>query len=256
MNFFSHKIANPTGETQSWDEYLEGILNKEASEAKPECEDDPRGQCRGQVINNDNEEGAHSYQEGESVDGKPDQAEGSKKESETATAAKEAEADEVKAETSEEAKEAEVTAETKEAHCDKEMGECDDAGKVTEEHTDAGNADVGNAEVSQNINNDPNYQKGESTNPGKVDGKNKKTEASSAGFKKIACLNRREKLELFAAMTQQKTKSGGPAYPIQYVEAMVGLTFANMKDDEKEWFRKFWLTMYPEAYVAEMVADR
>ena len=114
------------------------------------------------------------------------------------------------------------------------------------------------------FNNDPNYQKGESTNPGKVDGKNKKTDGISKkteastkkGFKKIACLNRREKLELFAHMTQQKTKTGAPAYPIQYVEAMVGVTFANMKDDEKEWFRKFWLTMYPEAYVSEMVAER
>lgn len=250
MNFFSHKIANPTGSTQTWDEWLENHLNKEASEAKPECEDDPRGQCRGQVINNDNEEGAHSYQEGESVDGKPDQVEGgSKKKSEANSTAKVVEAD-----------------------CGKDMGECDAAGKVTEEHTDAGNADVGNAAVEQNINNDPNYQKGESTNlgkvdgknkktestnPGKADGKNKKTEASNKkGFKKIACLNRREKLEFFVHMTQQQTKSGAPAYPIQYVEAMVGVTFANMKDDEKEWFRKFWLTMYPEAYVSEMVADR
>jgi hypothetical protein len=234
MNFFSHKIANPTGNTQSWDEWLDDHL-KEASEAKPECEDDPRGQCRGQVINNDNEEGAHSYQEGESVDGKPDQVEGgSKKESEVSNTTKVVEAD-----------------------CGKDMGECDAAGKVTEEHTDAGNADVGNASVEQNINNDPCYQKGESTNPGKVDGKNKKTEASSkAGFKKIACLNRREKLELFAAMTERKTKSGAPAYPIKYIEAMVGVTYANMKDDEKEWFRKFWLTMYPESYVSEMVADR
>ncbi|MHA2279874.1 MAG: hypothetical protein ACXAC5_03230 [Promethearchaeota archaeon] len=252
MNFFSHKIANPAGNASTWNDWLENYFQKEASEAKPECDDDPRGQCRGQVINNDNEEGAHSYQEGESVDGKPDQEEGGSH--------KEAQASgEVKDTQSEETATSETT--TKEAHCDKEMGECDKAGDVTEDHSDAGNADVGNAQVEQNINNDPNYQKGESTNPGKVDGKNKKTEASTktavkSGFKKIACLERKEKLELFAHMTSQKTKSGTAVYPIQYVEAMVGLTFANMKDDEKSWFRKFWLTMYPDSYVEEMVADR
>ncbi len=249
MNFFSHKIMNPTGNTASWDEWLSERLKiaeeKQASEAKPECDDDPRGQCRGQVINNDNEEGAHSYQEGESVDGKPDQREGGSKE-----------------------KEAETKVETKVADCGKEMGECSKAGDVTEEHSDAGNADVGDAAVEQNINNDPNYQKGESTNPGKVDGKNKKDKGAEAsakaatktaqkkGFKKIACLDRKEKLELFAHMTKQKTKSGTPAYPITYVEAMVGFKFSNLKDDEKEWFRHFWRTMYPDSYVEEMVADR
>lgn len=242
MNFFSHKIANPTGNTVKWDEWLADFLktaeDKQASEAKPECDDDPRGQCRGQVINNDNEEGAHSYQEGESVDGKPDQVEGGSK-------GKEASAD-TKI----------VEGKTKKADCGKEMGECDKAGDVTEEHSDAGNADVGNASVEQNINNDPNYQKGESTNPGKVDGKNKKTEASKKGFKKVACLNRKEKLGLFAHMTQQKNKSGVAAYPMSYVEAMIGLKFSNMKDDEKEWFRHFWRTMYPDSYVEEMVADR
>jgi len=138
MNFFSHKIANPTGNTTTWDEWLENYFNKTASEAKPECDDDPRGQCRGQVVNNDNEEGAHSYQEGESVDGKPDQCEGGSKD-----------------------KKSSIKAKVAEAHCDKEMGECGKAGDVTEEHSDAGNADVGEAHVEQNINNDPNYQKGE-----------------------------------------------------------------------------------------------
>jgi len=252
MNFFSNKIVNPTGSDTTWNEWLENHLKtaegKQASEAKPECDDDPRGQCRGQEINNDNEEGAHSYQEGESVDGKPDQGEGkggSKKE-----------------------KEASVETATKEADCGKDMGECSKAGDVTEEHSDAGNADVGEAAVEQNINNDPNYQKGESTNPGKVDGKNKKEKGAEAsakaatktaekkGFKKVACLNRQEKLELFADMTRKQNKSGAPAYPIQYIEAMVGFKFSNMKDDEKEWFRSFWRTMYPEAYVEDMVADR
>ncbi len=254
MNWFSHKIANPVESTQTWDQWVEAFLNKEASEAKPECDDDPRGQCRGQVINNDNEPEAHSYQEGESVDGKPDQEEGT------------ADAD-VTAAANTEVKEAG----DKSSHCTKDMGECSKAGDVTEEHSDAGNADVGNAAVEQNINNDPNYQKGESTNPGKVDGKNKKTDTSGKessnkkttktsvsrkGFKKIACLNRVEKLGLFKSMTSKKTKSGSPAWPISYVEAMVGLKFSNMKDDEKAWFREFWLTMYPNAYVEEMVADR
>jgi len=253
MNFFSHKITNPTGNTVSWDEWLQNHLKtaeeKQASEAKPECDDDPRGACRGQEINNDNEEGAHSYQEGESVDGKPDQAEGGSK-------------------GKDKDKEASVATATKKADCGKDMGECSKAGDVTEEHSDAGNADVGEAAVEQNINNDPNYQKGESTNPGKVDGKNKKDKGAEAsakattktaqkkGFKKIACLNRKEKLELFASLSQKKNKSGVAAYPISYIEAMVGFKFSNMKDDEKEWFRHFWRTMYPDSYVEEMVSDR
>lgn len=241
MEFFSHKIVNPLGGGPTFQEWVEKYLTKTSSEAKPECDDDPRGQCRGQVVNNDNEEGAHSYQEGESVDGKPDQGEGGSKE-----------------------KESSAGASVKEADCGKDMGECDKAGDVTEEHSDAANADVGDAQVEQNINNDPNYQKGESTDPGKVTGKNKKEsskkghtkQATSRGFKKIASMNHKEKLELFAHMTSQKTKSGAPAWPIQYVEAMVGQTFANMKDDEKSWFKKFWLTMFPDSYVSDMVADR
>ncbi len=239
MKFLANKIVNPAGnEGPTWNEWVQNFLEKNASEAKPECDDDPRGQCRGQEINNDNEPEAHSYQEGESVDGKPDQAEGKKSKESTTE-----------------------TAEIKEAG--KEMGECDGAGKVTEDHSDAGSADEGEAAVEQNINNDPNYQKGESTDPGKVDGKNKKESsrkvvksANKNGFKKVASLNRKEKFELFAAMTGKQNKSGTPAWPIEYVEAMVGLKFSNMKDDEKTWFKQFWLTMYPNSYVDEMVADR
>jgi len=242
MNFFSNRIVNPTGDGPNFDEWLKTYLEKQASEAKPECDDDPRGQCRGQVVNNDNEEGAHSYQEGESVDGKPDQGEGKKKD-----------------------KEAEADTQIKEADCGKEMGECDNAGKETEDHSDAASADVGKAKVEQNINNDPNYQKGESTDPGSKSNSKKEKESASKSvtktavankFKKVASLNPKEKLELFAHMTAQKTKAGAPAYPMQYVEAMVGVTYANMKDDEKAWFRKFWLTMYPESYVQEMITDR
>lgn len=240
MNFFTHKIVNPTGNAKSFDDWVnENVFNKQAeteeakvaSEAKPECDDDPRGQCRGQVINNDNEDGAHSYQEGESVDGKEDQAEGKKS-----------------------------SAGTKEAHCAKEMGECGNAGKVTEDHSDAGNADVGNAEVSQNINNDPNYQKGESTNPGKVKGKTKKQpgdpvvgkskSSASKKYQKVASMNRQDKVKLFAVLASNKVN------PINYVEAMVGITLANMTEDEKNFVRRFWLTMYPRDYVEDMVANR
>ena len=265
MQFFSHKIANPTGNTVIWDDYLAKLLNKQASEAKPECDDDPRGQCRGQVINNDNEEGAHSYQEGESVDGKSDQAEGGSKDKDKDKGkGKDKDKDKGK-----KAKpEANAKTKVKNAHCAKEMGECSKAGDVTEEHSEAGSADAD--AIEQPINNDPNYQKGESTSPGKVDGKNKKTdgkskktdgkskktEASKRSFKKIACLDHKEKLELFAHMTQQKNKSGVAAYPMPYIEAMIDLKFSNMKDDEKEWFRHFWRTLYPDSYVEEMVADR
>lgn len=241
MNFFSNKIVNPAGKGLSWDEYLSKVLNKTASEAKPESEGDPRGQGRGQVINNDNEEGAHSYQEGESVTGKKDQAEGFKKSEAT---------------------------ETKQADCGKCMGDSPNAGKVTEDHADAASAEKGDAACSQKINDDPNYQKGESVSPSKVDGKNKKEETKAAEsaktvkssnnskFRKVASMNRKEKLELFAHMTSQKSKSGSAAWPIEYVEAMVGQKFANLKDDEKAWFKKFWLTMFPESYVDELVADR
>jgi len=232
MEFFSHRIANPVGGGKTFTEWANDYLEKLASEAKPECEDDPRGQCRGQVVNNDNEEGADSYQKGESVDGKDDQAEGKKdKKSEAASDTPVKEAGE------------------------KGMGDCSKAGDVTEEHSDASSDDVGDAKTEQNINNDPNYQKGESTNPGKVDGKNKK-ESSAKGFTKIASMNRKEKLETFAHMTSQTNKSGAPAWPIEYVEAMLGITYANMKDDEKAWFEKFWQTMFPDSYVKEMVKDR
>ncbi len=133
------------------------------------------------------------------------------------------------------------------------------AGDVTEEHSDAANADVGKAQVEQNINNDPNYQKGESTNPGKIDGKNKKqpddpvvgkSSATKAKYKKIASLKRQEKIKLFAFLAANKVN------PLNYVEAMVGIKLANMTEDEKNFIRKFWQTMYPREYVEEMVANR
>ena len=250
MQFIANKITNPanTDNQPTWNEWVKNYFEKEAakkeaSEAKPECNDDSRGACRGQVANNDNEPEAHSYQEGESVDGKPDQAEGKGKGKKDKDAS--AEVPEIKA-----------------AHCDKDMGECSKAGDVTEEHSDAANADVGDAQVASHINNDPNYQKGESTDGSKVNGKNKKEHSKSKdastkrGFKKVASLDHKEKLQLFAHMSTRKTKSGSPQWPISYVEAMTGIKFANLKDDEKSWFKKFWETQYPGTYVSEMVADR
>ena len=80
MNFFHNRIATPAGDPPTFDEWLQkhfGAEIKTASEGAPgiglDMSDEPRCQQHGQVVNNDNEEGAHSYQEGESVDGKPDQ---------------------------------------------------------------------------------------------------------------------------------------------------------------------------------------
>lgn len=189
------------------------------------------------------------------------------------------------------------------AECGKEMGECSDAGAVTEKHTDAAPGDDKNKGCKVLINNDPLYQKGESTDPGKAKGKGKKgpddkvvatatqkpkqakveqkeeeakpkkpinTEGEKAmtndpklpkedegkkasaksEFKKVANMNRIEKLGLFAAL------SSNPKNPISYIEAMVGLKFANMTDEEKTWFKKFWTVLYPAEYVSEMCKDR
>lgn len=245
MNFFSHKIANPAGNGPTWEQYVNDLLTKVAREAKPECDDDPRGACRGQSINNDNDEGAgQSYQDGESVKGKSDQKEGTPRKDKGGKT------------------EAAATAPVKQAKCGKEMGESGDAGKVTEKHTEAAPGDDKNTDCKQMINNDPNYQKGESTNPGKVKGKNKKQPGDpvvgkgkkkaeqTLQFKKVASLNRQEKVALMLALTQNKNN------PIQYVEAMVGLKVANLTEEEKTFLRKFWETMYDTDYVNEMLADR
>jgi len=242
MEFYSHKIVNPTGGGPTFEEWTEEFLKKQASEACPE-DDESRGAGRCQVINTDNEDGA-GYQKGESVTGKPDQAEGSKKESQS-------DVPEI------------VEAETKEVEvktAGKEMGECDAAGKVTEEHSDAASTDP---ECKQNINNDPNYQKGESVDPSKVDGKNKKSSekgttktATTCKFKKIASMNREEKLGVMSTLFANKNN------PKEYVEAMVGLKVADLKklnnltDKEKEFLRGIWGILEPDAYVEEMLKDR
>ena len=254
MNFFHNKIANPISGI-TWDQWLAkqfGATEKTASEAKPglglDDDNDPRGQNRGQVINNDNEEGAHSYQEGESVDGKKDQGGNARPDAGGMTDQKK-----------NKQKDKEASLKTKQAKCGKEMGESGDAGKVTEKHTEAGPGDDEHPEPKILINNDPNYQKGESTNPGKVKGDNKKQPgepvagkgktSSSAKFKKIASLNRKEKLALFVSLAAKK-------HPLPYVEAMTGLKVANLTKEEKEWFKKFWNILEPSDYSEEMVADR
>lgn len=275
MNFFTNKIVNPAGDGgPSFEEWLAGFLTKQASqeektasEAKPglgqETGDEPRGQMRGQVINNDNEEGAHSYQEGESVDGKKDQGGNARPDKGGKT------------DTGEEpAKQSDKEASKKVAECGKEMGESDDAGKVTEEHTEAGPGDDEHPEPKVMINNDPCYQKGESTDPAKAKGDSKKQPgepvvgkgaSASAKFEKVASMDRKKKLQLFAYLSAQKqntylpvkTAKGTTYKPsLAYVEAMVGETFANMQEDEKTWFKDFWNILYPETYVEEMVADR
>lgn len=245
MNFFHNKITNPAGGGITFADWLDKTFGKTASEAKPgtglDMKDEPRGQQRGQVINNDNEEGAHSYQEGESVDGKKEQGGNARPDKGGKTDQNDNKQTDKKASTK-----------TKQAHCGKEMGESKDTGKITEKHTEAGPGDDEHPEPKILINNDPNYQKGESTNPGKVKGDKKKqtgNKATKASFKPIVSMNRKEKLAVFAMLCAQK-------HPLAYCEAMVGIKEANMTDKEKKWFKKFWETQYPPEYVEEMAADR
>ena len=249
MEFITNTIVNPTGNGVTFNDWLEK-MKKEASEAKPECDGDPRGGCRGQVINNDNEEGAGSYQEGESVDGKKEQGGNARKDAGGETDQKDNEQKDKEAASS--------AAKKVEAKCGKEMGESDDAGKVTDKHTEAGPGDDENPEPKTLINDDPNYQKGESVDPAKATSKSKKGPDDRVGkssettnkFKKVASLNRAEKLALFAKLSSVKSN------PIEYVEAMVGMKFANMTEEEKSWFKEYWKILYPSEYADEMAKDR
>lgn len=230
FNFFTDRIVCPAGDSPTFEEWLakEGYLKtasseeKTASEAKPglgqDCDGEPRGQMRGQVINNDNESEEVSN--------------GSPMEAEAAAKAKP----------------------VKEAECGKEMGESDDAGKVTEKHTEAAPGNDKNKEPKVLINNDPNYQKGEST--GKKKSEKSEKAASSNGFKKVACLDRGEKLEVFAKLVATTGKDGNSAYPFEYVEAMLDMKFANLTEEEKTKLKDFWLTMYGPEYVDAMLKDR
>lgn len=250
MNFFTHKIVNPAGPGISFNEWLANEIVKVAEKengssamAKPECDDDPRGQCRGQVINNDNRDGA-GYQKGESVSGKKEQGGNARPDSGGTTDQKE---------NKQKDKEALSASKVVKAKCGKEMGESHDAGKVTEKHTDAGPGDDQNSEPKMLINNDPNYQKGESVSGKKNkknDGKKDKKASHIMKFEKISSMDRRSRLAVFAMLMSTKQ------YPIEYVEAMTDLKVANLKDDEKKWFSDFWEILYPPDYVGEMSKDR
>ncbi len=260
MNFFTNRIVNPAGDGPSFEDWLVDYLAKNADDqigqekvasekAAPgigmDAGNEPRGQMRGQVINTEGEEAMTNDPEMPKEQGgnaRPDTGG-------TTDQKKHEQADKG-------ASSAERQDNIVEATCGKEMGESDDAGKVTEEHTEAGPGDDQNPDPKVLINNDPCYQKGESTDPAKAKGKSKKqpddpvVKAQSRQFKKIASMNRNEKLALFATLSANKTN------PITYVEAMTNLKFANMTDDEKTWFKDFWKVLYPPEYVEEMVADR
>ncbi len=239
--FIHNRIINPVGSNTSWDDYVSELLKtaetKTASEAKPECDGDPRGQCRGQEINNDNDPGAGgSYQDGESVKGK---SEGKSEKK------------------SEDKKEAKAKKTTKVADCGKEMGESNNAGKVTDKHTEAAPGNDENKEPKVLINNDPCYQTGESDDPAKAN-KNKKgpgdpvasEKKASSVYVKIASLPRDKKIQLFAKLVSDKNN------PIQYVEAMVGIKRANMTKEEKDFIDSYWAPLEGDEYAEEMVKDR
>ncbi len=262
MKFIHNRIINPAGGGESWNEFIQRTIKEAqtgaeetaevvtaAGEAKPECKDDGRCQDRGQVISDKGEAG-EGHQDGESVSGKNDQGGNARPDTGGTT-------DQKDNEQSDKGGSAETA--VKEATCGKEMGECSNAGAVTEDHTDAGPGDDEMPEPKILINNDPNYQKGESTDPGKVRGDNKKqpgdpvvgkSSSVTLKFHKIASMDRLHKLTLFASLTSNKE------YPILYCEAMADIKVANLTDEEKSWFTDFWLTMYPQEYVNEMVADR
>lgn len=234
MNFVTHRILNPAGKGPSFKDWMENYLQKLAADKQAECKE--MGDCTdaGKVtekhspaasgdgvvsspINND-----PCYQTGESVDGV-------KKDEKKAPAKKEAPKAEKKEEKSE--KKEDKKGDKKEASAKPAVKE---AKKTEDEPT---------ANINNNVQNDPELPKEDKK-------KAKKCAESTGGFKKIAELERAEKLQLFA------TLSANPKNPIQYVEAMVGLKFANMTDEEKTWFKKFWGVLYPESYVTEMVKDR
>jgi len=218
FNFFTHKIANPAGNTATWDEYLE----KEAKE-KASPEDNGSKTSPKVDINNDNVPGTNN--------------------------------DPFK-----DTKTKQTTNNSKEAA--KEMGECSNAGKVTEEHDVASSAEP---VVQQKINNDPNYQKGESTGASKekkteekktddkeakATTKKVKTAVSGSKFQKVASMNRKEKINLMGYLMASNK------YPVAYVEALVNTKFANLTEEEKSFLKDYWSILEPESYAEEMVEDR
>jgi hypothetical protein len=225
MKLISNKILQPVGDTKSFQDYIDSLLQPKtaAQEAKPGTGIDNEGEPkeRGQVINTEGEKEMTNNPELPK-----DDKSGGKKEEKKESAVK--------------------TKKTVKADCGKCMGDSPDAGKDTEKHTEAAPSD---GEPKVLINNDPNYQKGESTNMKKTDKKDKKSSLKSR-FQKIASMDRLNKLVLFASLSSSKE------YPLDYVEAMTGLKFANMTEEEKSWMKDYWKTLYPPEYVEEMVKDR
>ena len=250
--FFHNRIVNPVSGGITFNEYVKKLTKKTAECGKEMGETSGAGELTEKhapaapgddnsdvkaLINND-----PNYQKGESVDGKKKNEKKSDKKESVAT-----------------------TQTTKKADCGKEMGESDAAGKETE-HSPAAPADE-KSDVKALINNDPNYQKGESVD-GKKDQKDgnprkdkggatastkgviKATKTAAAKLRKVASLNREEKIQLFAELSRN------PKNPIAFIEAMVGIKIANMTKEEKQMLRDFWLTMFDTDYVEKMVADR
>lgn len=195
-------------------------------------------------INNDNKDGA-GYQKGET------QGKGKKPAVETM---KDENLDPTNGKTKKDSTKKESSS-AKTADCHREMGESSDAGKLVDNpasHKEQGNAEKGPGEVTQQINAEPNYQKGESTNKpqGKKTEKSSKEATVKPSFQKISSMTREDKIKTFAVLASNKHN------PLAYVEAMVGIKWANMTDKEKEFVRKFWRTMYADDYVELMVKDR
>ena len=226
MKFISNKILNPAGDGKSFADFVESLLQTKtaAQEAKPGTGIDNLGepQGKGHVINTEGEKEMTNDPQLP----KDEKSSGKKEEKKESAAAK--------------------TKKTVKADCGKCMGDSPDAGKVTEKHTEAAPGDNENPEPKVLINNDPNYQKGESTGKKKSD----KKSSLRARFQKIASMDRLNKLILFASLSSSKE------YPLDYIESMSGLKFANMTDEEKSWMKDYWKTLYPPDYVEEMVKDR
>lgn len=261
MKLFTNRIVNPVNNDVSFENWVASQVKqaskiKEAREAKPECEDDPRGACRGQSINNSNEDGAE-FQKGESVDGKKSQGGNARKDTGGTT-------DQNK--NKQKDKEASSKNKTVEAKCGKEMGECSDAGKITEKHTEAAPGDD-ESDIKILINNDPNYQKGDSTK-GKSKGESKKSDkpeskdkkekkaSNKMKFEKISNMSEENKLGVFSMLTSREWPTLRPNLVIAYAEALTGIKFANLKEEQKNKFKDFWKTLYPPEYVEEMVKDQ
>lgn len=253
MKFVTHRIVNPAGNAPKFSDFVQNLLKQASDEAKPglgqDMDGEPRGQQRGQVINTEGEKDMTNNPECPKEQGgnaRPDKG-GKTDQNKNEQTDKEASKNRSKPT---------KAAAKKQAKCGKEMGESSGAGKVTEDHSEAAPGDDENPNPKVLINTEPNHQKGESTEPSKAKGKSKKQPGEPVSaklkskFQKVASMNRLQKLALFASLSSNKN------YPVQYAEAMAGVKVANMTSEEKEWFKDFWLTMYPPEYVKEMVADR